>query len=155
MRTYLPAHFSGGLIITHKNDANTVVALKVKTINSTKSITNRYFDNLTLKSNSADRTSDYHFKDSIAIADTVQIDIFMAQNINRIKATSDFEVKFTRATYVVIDERLVNDGIWIALVVTFSGGCLIILCCIGVFNRKDKGVNEEQFYKGEDDYVRA
>ena len=79
----------------------------------------------------------------------------MAQNINRVNATSDFEVKFTRATYVDIDKMLVSNGILIELIVTFSGGFLLILCCIGVFNKKDKGVNEEQFYKGEDDYVRA
>jgi len=94
IRTVLPHKYSGGLVVTHTADADTNVAIQVRS-----GILNRYFNMLTLKSNSLGKSG------KIGLLNVERVDIFMAQAdkfVTATDATNSFKVTFTRATYIDI-----------------------------------------------------
>jgi len=80
--------------VTHTADADTNVAIQVKS-----GILNRYFNMLTLQSNSLGKSG------KIGLLNVERVDVFMAQAdkfVTATDATNSFKVTFTRATYIDI-----------------------------------------------------
>ena len=88
IKTYLPNKYAGGLILTHHNNANTNVAIRVN------NVINRYFNTESLITNSIGHTG----KIPLSGANSVGIFMTQADKETTTKAADDFSVTFTRAS---------------------------------------------------------
>jgi hypothetical protein len=150
INTALPADgYSGGLLLTHMNDADTKVAIKID------STIDRYFDNASMKSMGIGKTG------KVPIYGGKSIQVYMAQNNKFVEATdktADFDVTFTRMSYVDMGKLVAEHGgaiVWIIIAVV---ACL--LCAVGIivwkcFCSKKENEGENNFYYAEDCYSRV
>jgi hypothetical protein len=122
IRTYLPKKYAGGMVITHKNDADTKVALKVEGTIA------RFFDNETLKTNAIGNTG----KVSLYFASS--IDLFMKQQ-NKYTTSLDtkdqFKIVFTRETNYELGMLVLKHGgviVWVIIGCTLLCLAIIMIC---------------------------
>jgi len=119
MSTILPSKYHGGLSVNHTADADTNVIIQVNS-----GLTNRYFNQDTLKSNARDH-KDYN----IGLLAVDRVDIFMAQ-ASKFTYGNTFLVTFTRATVVDIGRLCIETG---GVLVTIVIVIILIILFIPIY----------------------